>query len=226
MAKLSEELQKYADDGLKLCRAGDWNKGLSVLASVLEQRGPSDQVPGVVYSYLGYGVARFQNKVREGLKLCEHSLKLQYYEAENHWNLARVQALAGERQAAHQTIEHGLKLDPDHAGLLATQRELGVRKPPIIGFLSRDNPINVMLGRWRHSLRKDANAPEPATPGAPPSPRSRMAATGTRTPMPQNRMGATGTRTPMPGANATPAPRNRPPAAAPNPTEKGTPSSR
>ncbi len=167
MAKLNAELQSYADDGLRLCRAGDWNKGLSVLAAVLDQRSPSDQVPGIVYSFLGYGVARFQGKIREGIKLCEHALKLQYYEADNHWNLARVQALAGERATAHQTIEHGLKLDPTHEGLLATQRELGVRKQPVLGFLARDNPVNVLLGRWRHSLSAQQAAPPPAS--APPA---------------------------------------------------------
>ena len=35
MAKLNPELQTFADDGLRLCRAGEWNKGLSVLASVI-----------------------------------------------------------------------------------------------------------------------------------------------------------------------------------------------
>jgi tetratricopeptide (TPR) repeat protein len=175
MAKLNPELQTQADDGLRLCRAGDWNKGLALLAAVLDQRTPMDQVPGVVYSYLGYGVARFQGKVREGIKLCEHSLKIEYYEAENHWNLARVQTLAGERQSAHQTIDHGLKLDPNHEGLLATQLELGVRKRPILGFLSRDNPVNVWLGRLRHSI-KEPPAPQrlerppirPLTPSAAP----------------------------------------------------------
>lgn len=207
MTKMSPELQTYADNGLKLCRDGDWNKGLAVLAAVLDQRTPLDQVPGVVYSYLGYGVARYQNKLREGLKLCEHSLKIQYYEAENHWNLARVQALAGERQLAHQTIERGLKLDPEHAGLLATQKELGVRKKPIVWFLSRDNPINVLLGRLRHSMSQDAKSAPPPETRLPPSQRRSMGATGTATPRP----GATGTSTPRPAGTSTPMPRNRPP---------------
>jgi len=181
MAKMSPELQSYADDGLRLCRNGDWNKGLSVLASVLDQRSPLDQVPGVVYSFLGYGVARFQGKLREGLKLCEHSLKIEYYEADNHWNLARVQALAGERQNAHQTIDHGLKLNPEHEGLLATQKELGVRKQPVLGFLSRDNPVNVFLGRLRHSMKASNDSTQPP---ARPALRHPTSATGTRTPRP------------------------------------------
>lgn len=193
MAKLRPELQGYADDGLKLCRAGDWNKGLSVLAAVLDQRNAQDDVPGVVYSFLGYGVARFQGKLREGIKLCEHALKLQFYDADNHWNLARIQALAGERLNAHATIEKGLKLDSHHEGLLALQKDLGVRRRPVLGFLDRNNPINVFLGRMRHNMRKQ---PEPES-SKPPLPRER----------PSRQPGAA-----APGS--TPAPRNRPAAGA------------
>ena len=157
---------------------------------MLDQRTPSDQVPGVVYSFLGYGVARFQGKLREGIKLCEHSLKIQYYEADNHWNLARCQALAGERQTAHQTIDHGLKLDPGHEGLLATKKELGVRRKPVLGFLSRDNPVNVWLGRMRHSIKEDPNEQPPRRP----VPRSAGSAQGSRPPNP--RAGASASKYP------------------------------
>jgi tetratricopeptide (TPR) repeat protein len=151
MTGLSPELQALVEDGLKLCRSGDWNKGLPLLAAVLEQRTPTDTVPGIVYSYLGYGVAKYQGQVREGVKLCDHAIKVEYYEAENHWNLSRVYVIAGDRLAAFHAISRGLKLNPDHAGLLATQTEIGVRKPPVLKFLSRDHPINVYLGKWRHA---------------------------------------------------------------------------
>ena len=153
MARLSPDLQTYADEGLSLCRAGDWTKGLPVLAALLEKKSASDQVPGIVYSFFGYGVARYQGNTREGIKLCEHALKIQYYEADNHWNLARIQAFSGDRLAAFQTISRGLKLDPGHEGLIGSQKEIGVRRKPMLGFLSRDNPLNIWLGRLRHSKR-------------------------------------------------------------------------
>ena len=34
-------------------------------------------MPGIVYSYLGFGVARYQSKVHDGVRLCEHAIKLQ-----------------------------------------------------------------------------------------------------------------------------------------------------
>jgi hypothetical protein len=152
MIGLSEELQKYVDDGLRLCREGEWRKGMPVLAAVIEQKGPYDKVPGVVYSYLGYGVAKFNSKVQEGLRLCEHAVKIQFYEADNHWNLARVNVLAKQRRNAVQAINAGLKLDDDHPGLRELKHEIGMRRHPVLGFLARDNPLNIFLGRIRHSI--------------------------------------------------------------------------
>ena len=144
---------KVVDDGLRLCRAGDWKRGLPALAAAVENRGPGDRTPGLVYSFLGYGTARYQNRGRDGLKLCEHAIKVQYYEADNHWNLARVQLLLGERRQAVATIARGLKLDPDHKELLEMSREIGNRRRPVLGFLDRDNPVNILLGRLRQSLQ-------------------------------------------------------------------------
>lgn len=152
MLGLSEELQRHVEEGLRLCREGEWRKGMPVLATVIEQKGPYDKIPGVVYSFLGYGVAKYNNKINEGLRLCEHAVKIQFYEADNHWNLARVNVLAKHRRNAVQAINGGLKLDSDHEGLLDLKQEVGLRRNPVLGFLERDNPLNVFLGRIRHSV--------------------------------------------------------------------------
>ena len=152
MLGLSEELQRHAEEGLRLCREGEWRKGMPVLATVIERKGPYDKIPGVVYSFLGYGVAKYNNKLTEGIRLCEHAVKIQFYEADNHWNLARVNVLAKHRRNAVQAINAGLKLDSDHEGLLELKHAVGLRRDPVLGFLERDNPLNVFLGRIRHSV--------------------------------------------------------------------------
>jgi hypothetical protein len=146
-----------AEAAIELCRAGDWSRGLSVLAELVKDRGLSDAVPGVAYSYLGYGIARYQRQVREGLRLCEHAVKGQFYHADNHLNLARVQILAKNRKGAIAALAQGLALDPKHAGLRALKAELGYRRKPVLGFLKRDNPVNKTLGRLRHSLKTNGD---------------------------------------------------------------------
>lgn len=142
-----------AEAAIELCKAGDWSRGLTVLADLVKDRGLSESVPGVAYSYLGYGIARYQRQVKEGLRLCEHAVKAQFYHPESHLNLARVLMLAKNRRRAVVALAQGLSLDPKHAGLRAMQDELGVRKRPVVRFLGRDNLVNKTLGRLRHQIK-------------------------------------------------------------------------
>jgi tetratricopeptide (TPR) repeat protein len=146
------EIQIAAAKGLALCREGDWDRGLQLLGAAAEGRKGGAELPGLVYSYLGYGIARHQRRVRDGLKLCEHAVKIQYYEPENHLNLARVQLMLQDRKAAVASIARGLKLDPNHRGLKDLRVEIGVRRRPVLPFLSRTNPINILLGRLRRGF--------------------------------------------------------------------------
>lgn len=140
-----------AREGIELCKSGHWDEGIFCLGQVIHTHSEKN-LPGQVYSFLGYGMAYRENRVRDGLKLCEKAIELSFYDADNYYNLARVHRLRGNRRAMTKTIEDGLKIDPEHAGLLAMQRKLGQRRPPVIRFLKRSHPMNVFLGRWRHRI--------------------------------------------------------------------------
>lgn len=144
-----------AEAAIEICRAGDWSRGLTILADLVKERGLSEHVPGVAYSFLGYGIARYQKQVKEGLRLCEHAVRAQFYHPDCHLNLARVQVLAKNRKGAVHAIAQGLALDPRNAALRALQSEIGVRKRPVFGFLSRNNPVNRTLGRLRRNLKSN-----------------------------------------------------------------------
>lgn len=148
-------VRAVADEGVSRCRAGDWDRGVEILGQLVGARGVSEELPGLAYSFLGFAVARFQKKVREGQRLCEHAVKIQFYEPDNHLNLARVHLLAHNRKAAVESIGRGLKLDPHHGGLRGLRHEIGIRKRPVLRFLNRDNPLNRLLGRMRHDLAND-----------------------------------------------------------------------
>src|SRR5262245_9027693 len=147
--------------GIERCRRGDWETGLAFLGRVAEAE-HSSALPGLFYSYLGYGIALRQKRVQEGLKLCQHSVKIQFYEPENYVNLARTYMLARDRPGAIRTVLDGLKVVRHHPTLLQLHRELGIRAQPVLPFLSRSNPLNQLLGRLRHAWRGDAPGEEPA----------------------------------------------------------------
>jgi len=144
-----------AEAAIEICRAGDWSRGLTILADLVKDRGVSEYVPGVAYSFLGYGIARYQKQVKEGLRLCQHAVKSQFYSPDCHLNLARVQILAKNRKGAVHAIAQGLALDPRNAELRALHAEIGVRKRPVVGFLSRNHPVNRTLGKLRGQMKTE-----------------------------------------------------------------------
>lgn len=144
-----------AEAAIEICRGGDWGRGLTILADLVKERGLSEHIPGVAYSFLGFGIARYQKQVKEGLRLCQHAVKVQFYHPDCHLNLARVQVLAKNRKGAVHAIAQGLALDPKNAGLRGLQNEIGVRKRPVLGFLSRNNPVNRTLGKLRRQLKSN-----------------------------------------------------------------------
>ncbi|HEX9942566.1 MAG TPA: hypothetical protein VGG03_11145 [Thermoanaerobaculia bacterium] len=139
--------------GIDCCRRGDWNEGLRHLGRIAEAGEEAGTLPGVFYSYLGYGIALKDRRIREGLKLCRHSIQVEFYQAENYLNLARTCLLARDRKGAVQAVRAGLKVDRGNRELLVLYKELGIRSQPVLPFLSRANPLNQILGRIRYAFR-------------------------------------------------------------------------
>lgn len=152
MSTSEPDLANILRRGVELCRGGDWDRGLAYLGRIAEADRASG-LPGIFYSYLGYGIASRQKRVQEGLKLCRHAVKVQFYEPENYVNLTRTLLLAGaaERPAAVRAVLDGLKVDRNNEELLTLHRELGIRQLPVLPFLSRSNPLNQLLGKVRHA---------------------------------------------------------------------------
>lgn len=137
--------------GIECCRRGDWNEGLHHLGRIAESGGA--ELPGLFYSYLGYGIALREQRFQEGLKLCRHSIKVEFYQVENYLNLARTCILAKDPKGAVRAIRGGLKVDPHHPELLVLYQDLGIRGMPVLPFLDRAHFVNQLLGRLRHTFR-------------------------------------------------------------------------
>jgi Flp pilus assembly protein TadD len=153
MSTTITELNQAALQGIEACKKGQWKEGLAVLGKVAEADRQGAELNGQFYSYLGYGIARYERRVKEGLALCQHSIKLQFYEPENYLNLARVHLLARNRRKAVEALNRALKLNASNPGALALAREIGWRRRPVIPFLPRSNFLNRLLGRLSYRLR-------------------------------------------------------------------------
>lgn len=142
--------------GIRACREDRWREGLDELTRLAQEREGEGGLPGIFYSYLGQAIARCEGRKRDGLELCRHAVQIEPFRPENYLNLAQMNVMVGNRRGAIRALRDGLALDSEHRGLRELQQRMGVRARPPIPFLSRDNPLNVLLGRWRHNARTTA----------------------------------------------------------------------
>jgi tetratricopeptide (TPR) repeat protein len=151
MADRDSQILVIAQQGVEWCQRGDWRRGLDSLSRAL---GAKSRValPPSSFSYLGYGLALFEGRFDDGVRLCRRAVELEASNPELHLNLARALYLAGRRGEAVQALGLGLRLDPRCGDLLAMQRRIGSRRQPVIVFLHRDHILNRLLGRLRHAL--------------------------------------------------------------------------
>lgn len=147
------DLEELAWRGIELCRTGDWQAGVYCLGRVMEgEASGEEEIPGLFYAYLGFGMARYHDRPEQGLELCRRALEMDRYQPESYYFLARLYLLIGDRRSAYQIVERGLEIATDDSRLLEVRRELGERRPPVLPFLGRRHPLNRYLGRVRHRL--------------------------------------------------------------------------
>ena len=140
--------------GIELCRQRDWKEGLYWLSLAAGAKDDDGELPALFYSYLGYGIAKYQKQQRQGLKLCKRAIELEFYQPESYYFLARTHLLMGDRRAAVDVVERGLQVDSTHEWLSDLRVELGERLPPVFSFLPRRHAFNRWLGKARHRLLK------------------------------------------------------------------------
>lgn len=145
-------------EAILLCRAERWRDGLVLLNRVAQEAERRGNLPGAFYAYLGLALARVEGRRHEGLELCRYAVRVQPAEPDNHLHLALIQLMLGRRRAAVQAMQEGLRLHPAHQRLLALHQQIGVRRDPLIGFVSRTHPLNVLAGQARHWLRTKLGA--------------------------------------------------------------------
>jgi tetratricopeptide (TPR) repeat protein len=105
-------------------------------------------------SYYGLALATVEKKYKPAIDFCRKAADLQFYNAEHVINLARVYIAAGMRKKAVEALDAAIQAQPDDEGLRRYRTEIGVRSRPAIPFLSRDNPLNVALGKARSKKKK------------------------------------------------------------------------
>jgi tetratricopeptide (TPR) repeat protein len=119
----------------------------------------------LILSYYGCLQAIVDKKYRSGIESCRKALVL-FKAADTYTagivypilylNLGRAYVAAGKKKEAVEALSKGLRYDKGNRELKKELLLLGVRKRPVVPFLSRSNPINKYIGMVLHGQQKDA----------------------------------------------------------------------
>lgn len=118
----------YFSDAVKYCNGDDLqhkNKYLSYYGRTLFQMGDCDK----------------------GLKYCLYAANNESLHTDVFYNLAYIAKKNHNRELALKAIAQGKVINPYDTQLIHLRHSLGLRRKPLLGFLSRDNVFNKLLGK-------------------------------------------------------------------------------
>jgi len=134
-------------EGLHALEEWRWKRAARCFEAAARAVGPADSRFNRYLAAQGY--AQVRGGEIGGVNLCRRALAAERRDATVFEFAARAYLHLGQRALAWESVEKGLRRDPLHIGLKRLLLEMGVRRPPVVSFLSRNHPINVALGKWR-----------------------------------------------------------------------------
>ena len=146
--------------GLDLVRRGEYLEARAYFEASMQlvKRTGIDPPPMKYLSYYGLCLAFSSDRLEEARAICEGAVAAEVGNPDLHLNLGQVYLKIGDRAAAFATLQRGLVIDPRHDGLARQVQRLGVRRRPVVRFLSRRHPMNRLLGRLSAALRRSTGA--------------------------------------------------------------------
>lgn len=117
-------------------------------------------------SWYGVTLVLVERNSNLGVMLVDQALRLSGPDPELLLNQARVHLALNQRERAVRALLRGLELWPQDPRLVAAKDALGTRRAPVIPFLSRNNPLNRVLGRLRHRWNQRKAPPYELSPVA------------------------------------------------------------
>ncbi len=111
----------------------------------------------VYMSHYGHCVAIEKDDLVSARKLCERAVKMDPDDPVTQVNLGKVLRLQGENKLAHKTFIKAWKTNKTHPAAAAELSRMGIRRPPVLSFLSRTHWLNKRLGAWRIKIERGLN---------------------------------------------------------------------
>ena len=139
-------------DGLECFNIDDY-EGALLLFRAADECAEIDDIYQSRYTSF-HGLSRVYMGDSSGVKLCRKAVVGETRDAEVYYNLAMAEHRLGFRESTYMALRRGLKLDPEHAGLLRLKQQLVLRKKHgLIPGLKRNNIVNRIIGKLLRGTR-------------------------------------------------------------------------
>lgn len=134
------EGEKLFASGLKALDQGDTLSALALFEKAMQKEDKPEYC-----SYLALCIAKERGQFQLAVTLCEKAKAREPHNPVHYLNLGKLYLYAGKRADAIRAFREGLSREKDQ-GIIDELNKLGTRKPPVIPFLKRSNPVNRLLG--------------------------------------------------------------------------------
>lgn len=152
--KTDTPAERAFQKGMEALREGDSATATALFESamLLERERGIARTQMRYLSFFGLAQALSNKPTPDAIKACEVAAKTEFFNPEFQHNLGKVYLLAGKTTKALEVLERARKLAPGSKAIRKTLEGADRRGRPPIRWLSRNHPLNHILGRWRHSL--------------------------------------------------------------------------
>lgn len=113
-----------------------------------------ERLPLELLSYYGLCIALVENRVEEGIHLCQKAARKDIFRPDFYLNLGKVYSKANQKARALETFKRGAAVTEKNAQLMRELKKFGIRKKPVLSFLSRSHFLNRYAGLLLHRLKK------------------------------------------------------------------------
>lgn len=134
--------------GRELLNAGDSPGALPHLREAFE----ADSEHAQTRSYYGLCIGLEEQSYREALDLCMSAVRREFFNPDLYVNVARLNIAFGFKAEGMRFLRRAQMIDPANAAVGVLRTELGLRRPPVLGFLRRGHALNRLLGSARSAL--------------------------------------------------------------------------
>jgi tetratricopeptide (TPR) repeat protein len=144
--KNPEQYHKSFRDGFSLFTASEFSAALPLFNDAINN---SDNADSNIHKYRAYyGRTLFNlGDTEKGLALCQAAAENETRHSDVFYHMACIANQSQQRELAIKSLAKGSAINPQDTQLLHLRSALGIRRKPVLGFFSRKNLLNMLLGK-------------------------------------------------------------------------------